>query len=85
MLREKERWVGCYANKHPHMGNRTSNRAEGTHAAMKTALGNVSSGGLWTVTGKIDMWYRRRVRYTYFNLNYLSEDYETNSFYFIAR
>jgi hypothetical protein len=65
LLCEKEYWVGYYANKYPHMGNRTSNRAEGTHSAMKAALGKVSSGNLWTVTSKIDKWFRRRVRFLF--------------------
>lgn len=62
MLGEKEHWVGFYANKHMHLGNRTSNRAETTHSAIKTAIGNVSSGNMLTVTDKIDTWYRKMVK-----------------------
>jgi hypothetical protein len=61
MLREKERWVGFYANQHKHMGNRTSNRVEGAHSAIKSALGNNSSGKIASVTAKIDRWYCKKV------------------------
>lgn len=60
MLLEKEHWIGLYANKHMHMNNRTSNRAETTHAAMKFHL-ETSSGKLASVTAKIDQWFRIRV------------------------
>ncbi|KAG2228525.1 hypothetical protein INT48_003049, partial [Thamnidium elegans] len=59
MLSEKEHWVGFYANKLIHLGNRTSNRAETTHSAIKTGIENVSSGNMLTVTDKIDTWYRK--------------------------
>jgi hypothetical protein len=61
MLKEKEHWVGYYANKHKHFGNRTSNRAEGAHSAIKNALGKVSSGHISSVTDKLDTWYRKKV------------------------
>lgn len=44
------------------MGNRTSNRAEGAHSAIKVALGNISAGKISTVTDKIDVWYSKKVR-----------------------
>lgn len=53
-------WVGYYANALMHMGNRTSNRVEGTHAAMKHHI-NTSSGRMGVVTDKIMTWVKERV------------------------
>lgn len=60
-LKEKEHWAGYYANKYKHLGNRTSNRAESAHSAIKVAIGNISSGNISTVTDKIDTWYQEKV------------------------
>ncbi|KAI8378200.1 hypothetical protein EDC96DRAFT_540542 [Choanephora cucurbitarum] len=49
-----------YANKHPHMNNRSTNRVEGTHSAMKGYIGS-SKGKLGPVTDKIDEWYKIRI------------------------
>ncbi|PHZ07663.1 uncharacterized protein RHIMIDRAFT_274254 [Rhizopus microsporus ATCC 52813] len=38
----RKHWVGYYANRYAHLGNRSTNRVEGAHAAIKTALGKVS-------------------------------------------
>ncbi|CEG82671.1 hypothetical protein RMATCC62417_16713 [Rhizopus microsporus] len=43
-----------------HFGNRSTNRVEGAHAAIKAALGKISSGKISTMTAKIDHfdhWY----------------------------
>ncbi|GAA5795783.1 hypothetical protein HPULCUR_001145 [Helicostylum pulchrum] len=40
----------------------TSNRAESAHSAMKTAIGNISSGQIALVTDRIDTWYRKAER-----------------------
>lgn len=49
-------WVGYYVNNLMHMGNRTSNRVEGTHAAIKLHNGTSS-----VVTNKIMAWVKERV------------------------
>ncbi|OAD71775.1 hypothetical protein PHYBLDRAFT_72743 [Phycomyces blakesleeanus NRRL 1555(-)] len=54
-MHDKENWVNTYVFKHPHFGNRTSNRAESSHASLKHALGT-SSGKLKTVTMKVAKW-----------------------------
>lgn len=53
-------WVGYYVNSLMHMGNRTSNRVEGTHAAIKSHSGT-SSGRMAIVTEKIMTWVKKRV------------------------
>lgn len=60
MLKKKEMWVGYYANNLMHMGNRTSNRVEGTHASIKSN-NNTSSGRMAVVTEKIMNWVKKRV------------------------
>ncbi|OAD76935.1 hypothetical protein PHYBLDRAFT_165428 [Phycomyces blakesleeanus NRRL 1555(-)] len=55
-MHDKENWVNTYVFKHPHFGNRTSNRAKSSHASLKYALGT-SSGKLKTVTMKVVKWY----------------------------
>ncbi|GAA5813122.1 hypothetical protein MFLAVUS_006591 [Mucor flavus] len=60
MKKEKEHWVGYYANKLRYLGNGTSDRAEGAHSEIKTALGKVSTGKISSVTNKLDAWYRKK-------------------------
>ncbi|OAD81168.1 hypothetical protein PHYBLDRAFT_161797 [Phycomyces blakesleeanus NRRL 1555(-)] len=59
-MHDKENWLNTYVFKHPHFGNRTSNRAESSHASLKHALGT-SSGKLKTVTMKVVKWYEALV------------------------
>ncbi|GAA5817719.1 hypothetical protein MFLAVUS_011270 [Mucor flavus] len=58
---KKEHWVGYYANKLRHFGNRTSNRAEDAHSEIKTALGKISTGKISSVTDNLDAWYRKKI------------------------
>lgn len=57
---EVEKWTGFHANVLPHMGNRTTNRVEGTNANTKEHVGT-SSGKLENVTKKIVEWWSIRV------------------------
>ena len=57
---EIEKWTGFHANKLPHMGNRSTNRAEGAHGNMKFHMGT-SSGRLEIVTSKVVEWWELRV------------------------
>jgi hypothetical protein len=57
-------WLGTYASRYMHFGNRTSNRAEGAHSALKNDL-SVSSGNRRTVTEKMDRYYRKKVTYCF--------------------
>jgi hypothetical protein len=57
---EIKKWTGFHANKLPHMGNRSTNRVEGTHASIKMHNGT-SSGKLDLVTTKITEWWSIRV------------------------
>ncbi|OAD67867.1 hypothetical protein PHYBLDRAFT_173778 [Phycomyces blakesleeanus NRRL 1555(-)] len=57
---DKEKWVNYYVYKYLHFGNRTSNRAENTHASLKHAF-CTSSGKLKTATMKITRWYEELV------------------------
>lgn len=57
---EMEKWTGFHANKLPHMGNRSSNRVETTHAKMKQHI-QTSSGKMDLVTNKILEWWKIRV------------------------
>ncbi|CAO3656795.1 unnamed protein product [Mucor hiemalis] len=59
---EIEKRTGFHANKLPHMGNRSTNRVEGTHAIIKLHNGT-SSGKLELVTTKITEWWRIRANY----------------------
>lgn len=61
MMQSEAQWGSYYANAHPHMNNRSTNRVEGTHAAMKQSIGT-SKGKMGPVTDKIDHWYKTRVR-----------------------
>ena len=61
MMLKKQYWVGYYDNNFMHMGNRTSNRVESTHANIKRS-NNTSSGSMAVVTEKIDLWIKKRVR-----------------------
>lgn len=60
MMNKKQFWVGYYVNNLMHMGNRTSNRVEATHANIKRN-NNTSSGSMAVVTDKINMWIKKRV------------------------
>ncbi|PHZ17418.1 uncharacterized protein RHIMIDRAFT_310142 [Rhizopus microsporus ATCC 52813] len=46
-----------YLKAYAHFGNKTTNRVKSAHAAIKTALGRISSGKISTVTSKTDHWY----------------------------
>ncbi|CEI94131.1 hypothetical protein RMCBS344292_08352 [Rhizopus microsporus] len=59
MLKEKEHWVGLYANNYIHLNNRSSNRAESTHSSQKRYI-QTSSGKLDLVTKKLDYWAKER-------------------------
>ena len=61
MMKKKQFWVGYYVNNLLHMGNRTSNRVEATHANIKRS-NKTSSGSMAVVTDKINMWVKKRVR-----------------------
>lgn len=67
-------WVGYYANNLMHMGNRTSNRVEGTHAAIKFHNGT-STGRMSVVTNKIMAWVKERVSSYKSTANKLKKDY----------
>ncbi|PHZ10898.1 uncharacterized protein RHIMIDRAFT_26993 [Rhizopus microsporus ATCC 52813] len=56
-----------------HLGNRSSNRVEGPHSSLKTALGT-SSGKLALVSHKVDLWAAEKV----------SEIYRANQTYMIC-
>jgi hypothetical protein len=58
--KEIEKWTGFHANKLPHMGNRSTNRVEGSHANIKLH-NKTSSGKLELVTTKITEWWGIRV------------------------
>lgn len=60
MLLEEEHWIGLYANKYLHMNNRSTNRVEGTHSAIKFH-NKTFQGKMGPVTDKIDEWYKIRV------------------------
>ncbi|KAG2201556.1 hypothetical protein INT47_007433, partial [Mucor saturninus] len=62
MMVKKQFWVGYYVNNLMHMGNRTSNRVESTHANIKRS-NNTSSGSMAVVTEKIDLWIKKREDY----------------------
>ncbi|KAI9343411.1 hypothetical protein BD770DRAFT_414495, partial [Pilaira anomala] len=57
---EVKRWAGVHANKHSHMGNRTSGRAEGYHAGLKKALGHQSASRLTLTTKRMDAYYNQK-------------------------
>ncbi|KAG2199368.1 hypothetical protein INT47_001550 [Mucor saturninus] len=61
MMVKKQFWVGYYANNLMHMGNRTSNKVEPTHANVKRS-NNTSSGRMAVVTEEIDLWIKKSVR-----------------------
>ncbi|CEG82771.1 hypothetical protein RMATCC62417_16781 [Rhizopus microsporus] len=52
MLKEQKHWAALYANEYVHLGSRTSNRAESTHASLKQ-FAQTSSSKLDLVTQKI--------------------------------
>lgn len=58
---EAKRWVGLFANKHPHMGNRTSGRAESFHSGLKKALGNQSASRMPLAAVRMNAYYERKV------------------------
>lgn len=58
---EEKHWVGKYANQHPHMGNRTSGRAESFHSGLKVALGNQSASRLNLTTTRMHAYYKKKV------------------------
>lgn len=77
MMKKKRFWVGYYVNKLQHMGNKTFNRVESTHANIKSH-NKSSSGNMSVVTDKINMWFEKRVGFClkmthvnsiYFNFN----------------
>lgn len=53
-------WVGYYVNNYFHMGNRSTNRVERTHAAIKKN-NRTSLGNLQLVTTTIIEWTKMRV------------------------
>ncbi|KAI8074239.1 uncharacterized protein B0P05DRAFT_617468 [Gilbertella persicaria] len=55
MLKEKEKWVGCYCNQYAHLETRTSNRVESFHNSIKRAIGQQSSGGLAVTARRIHL------------------------------
>ncbi|KAG2192493.1 hypothetical protein INT47_009692 [Mucor saturninus] len=57
---EKKHWVGFYANKFSHMGNRTSARTESFHSGLKKALGNQSVAKLAITTGRMHAYYQKK-------------------------
>ncbi|KAI8986022.1 hypothetical protein BDB01DRAFT_75368 [Pilobolus umbonatus] len=57
---EMKRWVGMYANKYTHMGNRTSGRAESFHSGLKRALGSQSASRLLLVTQRMHAYYEKK-------------------------
>jgi hypothetical protein len=61
MMKKKEFWVGYYVNSLMHMGNRSSNRVESTHANIKRN-NQTSSGSMTIVTEKVNLWIKKRVR-----------------------
>jgi hypothetical protein len=63
-LTMKEKWVGAYTNLLPHLGNTSTNRVEGAHAALKSILLH-SGGGIDTAFDSIDKWYRKMVNSTF--------------------
>lgn len=60
MLKDAESWTAFHTYKLLHFGNRSTNRVEGSHAAIKHKVQS-SSGTLKLVTDKIDQWYKKRV------------------------
>ncbi|KAG2192926.1 hypothetical protein INT47_002765 [Mucor saturninus] len=62
MMVNKQFWVGYYVNNLMHMGNRTSNTVESTHANIKRS-NNTSSGRMAVATEKIDLWIKKREDY----------------------
>ncbi|KAE8212659.1 hypothetical protein CF319_g9240 [Tilletia indica] len=48
-LSSEHLWVAAYINRHPHMGARTTSRAEGAHATMKNYL-HSRHGNLYSVS-----------------------------------
>ncbi|CEG77314.1 hypothetical protein RMATCC62417_12090 [Rhizopus microsporus] len=55
ILKDEVHWVAFHADKYIHLGNRSSNRVEGSHSSLKAALG-ISSDKLALVSHKIDLW-----------------------------
>ncbi|CEG67183.1 hypothetical protein RMATCC62417_03649 [Rhizopus microsporus] len=55
ILKDEAHWVAYHADKYLHLGNRSSNKVEGSHASLKIALGTFS-GKLALVLHKIDLW-----------------------------
>lgn len=60
MLKEKEHWVGLYANNYIYLNNRSSNRAESTHSSQKQFI-QTPSGKLDLITRKLDSWAKERL------------------------
>lgn len=67
MMNFRHHWVGYYVNSYTHMGNRTSNRVESTHAAIKRN-NRTSSGTLPLITTKILEWVKIRVSAFFFTI-----------------
>jgi hypothetical protein len=70
MLEDQEHWAGVFANNYFHMKNRSTNRAEGTHAAMKSRNLSVRDK-MATATEKIIEWYEIRVSWKYLHYHVL--------------
>ena len=60
MMSLREHWISVDVDKHLHIGCRTTNRVEGTHAAIQH-YNRTSHGSVGSVTDKIDQWYQIRV------------------------
>ena len=52
-----------FANNHPHMGNRTSGRAESFHSGLKRALGNQTTSKLTLTVKRMHTYYENKVNH----------------------
>ncbi|KAG2198381.1 hypothetical protein INT47_009786 [Mucor saturninus] len=62
IMRKANFWAGYHVNALVHMGNRTFNRVEATHANIKRHT-CTSSGSIAIVTSKISAWAQKREEY----------------------
>ncbi|OBZ87760.1 hypothetical protein A0J61_04188 [Choanephora cucurbitarum] len=60
LLQKEEQWGSYYANAHPHMNERTTNRAKNIYALMKQKIGS-SEGKIGPFADHIDHWYKEKI------------------------
>lgn len=63
---EMKRWVGLYANQHPHMGDRTSSKVESWHSGLKRALGHQPAATICLTTRRMHNYYEAKVQCSMF-------------------